>query len=319
MKQSVICVDIGGTSTKAAALDPSGELHFIASIPTEPDRETYIRGLCALIHRTQQAAYAQGHQVTGIGVAVAGFLDPARERLVYNPNLDWLEGVPLRDRLAENFDLPIELEVDSNAACMAEYHFGSGRQSRRFLCVTSGTGLGVGMAVDGQPLRFAYGCLGDIGHIIVRPGGPLCTCGGRGCAEVMVSAPVLAERFAADVETGRDFTLRDVIQGAKGQDAVAISILKDAGECLGLAIASMANILFPDRIVVAGGLSAAGDYVFEPAARVFREAASTLARSNVSFALASLGAAATLIGAAWPFWTGSTGPIPSTEIAIKGE
>jgi predicted NBD/HSP70 family sugar kinase len=234
--------------------------------------------------------------------------------------LSWLEGVPLHERLAERFDLPIELEVDSNAACMAEYYFGSGQQSRRFLCVTAGTGLGVGMAIEGQPLRFAYGCLGDIGHIIVQPEGPLCSCGGRGCAEIMVSAPALAERFAYRSAIRSTVSLRDVVEAAQARDSIAITVLKEAGEWLGIAIASMANILFPDHIVIAGGLSAAGDYVLEPAERVFRETASILARSNTSFAVAALGPSATLLGAAWPFWAaGAVNIKTSEEVAIHGE
>jgi glucokinase len=238
-----------------------------------------------------------------IGVAIAGFLSPERDRMIYNSNIAWLEDFPLRDRLAREFALPIEMEVDSNAACMAEYHFGSGSGSKRFLCLACGTGLGVGMCVDGVPLRFAYGCLGDIGHIIVERNGPLCTCGGRGCAEIMISAPVLAREFARRSHTSAQVSLRNVIDEAAAGDQVARSVLSEAGEWLGLAIASMANFLFPDHIAIAGGLSAAGDLVLSPAETVFRESAAVFARENVTFSKALLGSSATLIGAAWPFWS----------------
>lgn len=307
MTASVLCVDIGGTSSKAGILDKAGELHFIDSIPTQPEAASFVDRLSDLIERTRARADAAGHAIAGIGVAVAGFVSTERDRLVYNSNLSWLEGFPIKDRLSQRFDLPIELEVDSNAATMAEYRFGSGRNSKRFLCITAGTGIGVGMTIDGIPLRFAYGCLGDIGHIIVKPNGPLCTCGGHGCAEILVSAPVLGERYGAKAG------LREVIEAANAHDPRAIAILEEAGGWLGMAIASMANILFPDHIAIAGGLSAAGDLVLAPAERVFRESASILARSNVSFAKATLGTMATLIGAAWPFWEnfkedGKSGP-----------
>lgn len=296
---SVLCVDIGGTSSKAGILDKTGQLHLIDSIPTQPDAASFVDRLSDLIYRTRARADAAGHAIAGIGVAVAGFVSTERDRLVYNSNLSWLEGFPIKDRLAQRFDLPIELEVDSNAATMAEYRFGSGRNSKRFLCITCGTGLGVGMTINGVPLRYAYGCLGDIGHLIVQPNGPLCTCGGHGCAEILVSAPVLGERYGANAG------LRDVIEAANAGDPVAIAILEEAGGWLGIAIASMANTLFPDHIAIAGGLSAAGDFVLTPAERVFRESASILARSNVSFTKATLGTMATLIGAAWPFWEDS--------------
>jgi glucokinase-like ROK family protein len=302
MSASVICVDIGGTTSKAGIVDPSGQLHLVNSIPTQPSVETYFDALCDLIHRTWTAGQAHGHDPVGMGVAVAGFLNLERDRLVYNPNLNWLEDFALREHLARRFQIRIELETDSNSACMAEFHLGSGQNARRFLCLTAGTGLGVGMTVNGEPLRFAYGCLGDIGHIIVQPGGELCSCGGRGCAEALISAPALAERYARSSGKASPLSLRDVIEAAHNGDAIAVSILQEAGERLGIAVASMANILFPDHIAIAGGLSAAGSYVLDAAERVFRESASILARSNVPFTRATLGPSATLIGAAWPFW-----------------
>jgi glucokinase len=301
VNQSVVCVDIGGTTTKAAVLDSLGQLHCAGSIPTQPPIGSFLPALIALIEKTRA-----GHRVSGLGVAVAGFLSEERDHLVYNPNLNWLEQFPLRENLARHFDLSIELETDSNAACMAEYRFGSGSNSSRFLCVTAGTGLGAGMAVAGQPLRLAYGCLGDMGHIIVKPDGPLCYCGGRGCAEILVSASALAERFAQRSNSPSPLSLRHVIEAANAANPVAISILREAGESLGIAVASMANILFPDHIAIAGGLSAAGDHVLPVAEKVFRESASILARSNVLFAPAALGPSATLVGAAWPFWKTAT-------------
>lgn len=292
----VLCLDIGGTSTKAAVRRASGELGGVHSIPTRPDVEAYFASLVELIEQTRAGALQ-------MGVAVAGFLDSHRTQLVYNSNLSWLEGFPLRQRLNERFpDVAIELEVDSNAATMAEYQLGSGQGSNRFLCVTSGTGLGVGMAIGGVPVRFAYGCLGDIGHVIVLRDGPLCTCGGRGCAEIMVSAPLLARRYGEMIGRTEEISLRDVIEAAQAGDSSAKSVLEQAGEWLGVAIASFANTFFPDHIAIAGGLSAAGDFVLEPAERVFRQSACVLARSTATFTQATLGSMATLIGAAWPFW-----------------
>jgi glucokinase len=303
-RRPILCVDVGGTSTKAAVLDAHGEIRFLDSIPSAPDCESFFRSLIELIEKIRDmAAKELGEPPSRMGVAVAGFLDPERSYLVYNSNLEWLEGFPLRKRLIERLPgIAIELEIDSNAATMAEYQLGSGQGSRRFLCATCGTGLGVGMAVDGVPLRFAYGCMGDIGHVIVLRDGPLCTCGGRGCAEIMISATSLARQYGTLRGEQDEVTLRDVIEGAEGGDRCAIGILASAGEWLGMAIASMANTFFPDHIAIAGGLSAAGDFILKPAERVFRETACVLARDGATFTRATLGSMATLIGAAWPFW-----------------
>ena len=304
LKRPVLCIDIGGTSTKAGVLDSHGEMRFVDSIPSRPDVESYFRALACLIKQTIASTRAEFEQPAHeLGIAVAGFLDPGRNCLAYNPNLSWLKNFPLRQRLTEAFpELTIELESDSNAATMAEYRFGSGRGAERFLCVIAGTGLGVGMTVNGEPLRFAHGCMGDIGHVIVQRDGPLCTCGGRGCAEIMVSASVLAERYRDMAGLPETVTLRDVIEAAEAGNNDAALVLREAGEWLGVAIASMANILFPDHIAIAGGLSAGGEHVLEPAERIFRETACALARSRTTFTRATLGTLAPLIGAAWPFW-----------------
>jgi glucokinase len=298
---SVLCVDIGGTSTKVGVVNAEGELGLVDSIPTQPDPDFYLRQLCGLIERTLGSARMNCAQLAGIGVAVAGFLDSERDHLVYNSNLAWLEGFSLRGPLASRFELPIELEVDSNAASMAEWCFGSGRGSKRFLCVTSGTGLGVGMVIDGAPLRFAYGCLGDVGHIIIQPDGPPCTCGGRGCAEIMVSAPAIAERFRERAALDGDVSLRDVIEAAREGDETAIRLLEESGEWLGIAIASLASTFFPDHIAIAGGLSEAGDLLMKTVEDAFQRHAGAFARSQTTLGRAVLGSRATLIGAAWPF------------------
>jgi glucokinase len=299
----VLCVDIGGTSTKAGVLDTTGDLKFVNSIPSRPDAEHYFSELLSLIQQIRHQAEEQLTQdLFEMGIGVAGFLDDERTRLVYNSNLRWLENFPLRERLSAAFPgLHLELEVDSNAATMAEYRLGSGQGFRRFLCVASGTGLGVGMVVDGHPLRIAYGCLGDIGHVVVQRDGPLCTCGGRGCAEIMVSAPMLAMQYQK-LANPKQATLRIVIDAARAGDNHAVQILNEAGEWLGIAIASMSNTLFPDHIAVAGGLSAAGDLVLEPAERMFQQTASIAARSRTKLVRATLGPRASLIGAASPFW-----------------
>ncbi len=302
----VLCADIGATSSKTGYLDRTGELHYHDSIPTRPDAESFTENLCRLIKRTRDECVRAEGEPCGLGVAVAGFLDDRRERLLYNSNLSWLEDFPLRERIVSRFDIPVELEIDSNSACMAEYRMGSGRGARRFLCVTAGTGLGVGMTVDGKPLRFAYGCLGDIGHILVKKDGPLCTCGGHGCAEIMVSAPALAAEYKQRAGLPEEVSLREVITAAQSNEPVAISVLTEAGEWLGMAIASMANTLFPDHIAFAGGLSAAGELVLAPARRVFCHSAAVFARSQTTLSLATLGPMATLIGAAWPFWAKET-------------
>jgi glucokinase len=294
----VLCVDVGGTSTKVGVMQTSGEVQVHGTLRTKgPDPEKFAAELCQEIAKVNTAVGSSGTELAGIGVAIAGFLDDERRSMIYNSNIPWLMGFPLRDRIADRFHLPVELEVDSNAAAIAEQHYGSGRDSKRFLCVTVGTGLGVGMIIDGQPLRFAYGCLGDIGHLVLQPNGPVCTCGGRGCAEIYVSAPVLADKFRNAKRFSEETTLRDVIVAARAGDAIGRAVLQEAGEWLGLAIASMANTFYPDRIAIAGGLAEGGELVMDAVVAAFRNSVSDFAREKALLGRAKLGSLATLAGA----------------------
>ena len=296
----VVCLDIGGTSTKAGLCGPSGEVQQLGSIPSRGPVDAFAEQLSELVRQSVEAAPGP---VVGLGVAVAGFLDEARDQLIYNSNLAWLERFPLRRFLAEHFDGPVELEVDSNAAALAEYYLGSGNGSSRFLCLAAGTGLGVGMVVNGHALRFVYGCMGDAGHVIVQPNGPLCACGGHGCAEVLISAPRLAEEYRTAKGIAGELTLREVIEASRGGDKTATAILERAGEWLGLATASLANIFYPDRIAYAGGLAEAGAVVLDSAQRAFEYAAGNFTKERVTVGRAKLGAMSTLTGAAYALYS----------------
>ncbi len=297
--QNVLCVDIGGTSTKFGIFSPPDRMTFLESIETSGPPEVFAGLVCGALERTRQVAVKDGGEVLGVGIAVAGFLNEERDRLLYNSNISWLEGYPLRAHLQSEFKLDIQLEVDSNAAAISEQRLGSGRNSDRFLCIAVGTGMGVGMIVHGQPLRFAYGCMGDAGHVLVQPDGPLCTCGGHGCAEILVSAPYLAEQYRIQSGDLSINSLRPVIQAALAGDALARSIIQGAGRWLGIATASLANIFFPDRIAFAGGLAEAGDILIRSVEESFRYAAGTFTREQVVLSKAELGGMATLTGAAF--------------------
>jgi glucokinase len=282
-------IDIGGTTTKLALVGPDGKIEGLRTIPTAPGHAPeFVSRLGAAFHEAKWPAER-------VGVAVAGFVSGAHDAVAYNPNLPWLEHFPLRTSLEQALGLPVMLEADSNAATLAEWRWGAGRSSDRFLCLTAGTGLGGGMLVGGELLRYAYEGLGDVGHVIVAPGGKLCSCGGKGCAEALIGANAIANRFrdAGGSATG----LREVIEQAFARNSLAVRLIEDAGRWLGLALSTLANILFPDRIAIAGGLSEAGDLLLEPCRAAFRENASGLASQHARIVKAGLGWQATLAGA----------------------
>lgn len=289
MTQCALGVDIGGTNTKVALVSDSGDVAAIETFPTGRDEAALIANVREAAGRCRGAG-----SIRGAGVAVAGFINPGRDRLSYNPNLQWLVGFPLRDAMADALGVPVTLEVDSNASCLGEYGFGAGRGSQRFLCLVAGTGLGVGMIIDGVLVRFMGECIGDAGHVVVDAHGPECPCGGRGCAEVMVSERTIVQ----NAQSGT--TLRDVMENARKGNARAVAELAGAGRALGIAMASLSQIFFPDRIALAGGLAEAEDLLLPAAEAEFRRTVNAEARLHVRVVKATLGWRATVIGAAAP-------------------
>jgi len=295
-------IDIGGTNTKVALVGREGHVTALETIPTRAEGSE--APAPDLMRRVAESAgrCLQGHAAEAAGVAVAGFVDDARESMIYNPNLPWLADFPLKSALSRALGMPVLLEVDSNAACLAECRFGSGRGASRFLCLTAGTGLGGGMVVNGNLLRFAGQCLGDVGHVVLDADGPACSCGGRGCAEALVAQGRIVE------QAGCGSGLLDVIQAAREGHPQALKALEAAGRALGLLAASLAQIFQPDRIAFAGGLSEAGDLILPAAQSAFQRNASDASRGQVRLVTASLGRTAGVIGAAAPLltWNGGT-------------
>lgn len=247
-------IDIGGTNTKIALVSAAGEVLESRSIPTD-----LAKGAGVFLDKIAANVFA----ASAVGVSVAGFVNREGTRMFYNSNLPALEDYPLKQGLEARLGLPVTLDADSNCACFGEYQVGVGVGSRRFLCLVLGTGAGGGMIVDGEVVRFAHGGLGDLGHVMVQPDGPVCSAGCHGCLEAMLQA------------------------GAE-----------PLGRYLGIALATYAAILFPDRIAIGGGRSEAGDALLKPAEDAFRTAAGPFYREGVTIHKARLGWQASVVGAA---------------------
>ena len=294
--QWVVAFDIGGTSTKLALISRQGEIRHWRSFASEPPRAAYldrlVRALGDLAARSPVPPF-------GMAGAVAGFLSDFGS-LLYNPNLTWLEHTDFHAELRSSFHLPLHLETDANAACAGEFLFGAGQGSRRFLCVTGGTGVGVGMIVNGNTLQPAFGGLGDAGHIIVKPDGPPCSCGGHGCAEALLASATLATQYSR--LTGVPQTFRTLASGVVSRDPRALQLAQQAGQHLGVALASLSHIFFPDRIAIAGGLSALGNPLLNAVRASFTSHAGSFPASLATIVLAGTGTHASLQGAAASMW-----------------
>ena len=259
-------VDIGATNTKIGIVGEDGRVFRRSTIPTKSGNEPshLVDAIANELRPMMDAMTDERNQVVALGVSIAGFLNREHTMMIANANLRDLRDFPLRRALEEKFELNCHLEVDSNATTLAEYRFGMGRGSTNMLGMVFGTGVGGGVIVGGRLLRFTGECVGDIGHVIVDPGGRKCTCGARGCLEAVACSAALSERAQ-----GR--SPREAISAAKNGDKSAISALADIGNFIGIGLASLVQIFAPEKIVVGGGIAAAGEILIEPARRSFRE------------------------------------------------
>jgi glucokinase len=215
----------------------------------------------------------------------------------------------LRRNLEAAFRLPVKVVNDANAAALGEFLFGAGRGHRNFVYITVSTGIGGGIVVDGRLVEGSVGTAGEIGHTTIDRRGPACPCGNIGCLEAIASGTAIArvfrERLKAgeastvpDVLDGREATAADVALGAKAGDALAASVFAEAAEALGLGVVNCIHLFNPDVIAIGGGVSQAGDLLFEPVRRMVALHAFPVPRNVVRIVQVELGTEVGLIGAA---------------------
>jgi len=223
-----------------------------------------IAALCTLVGELTADVAALGGAVTRVGVGVGGHVDANAGVVRYAPFLEWRE-VALADRLAAQVGLPVVVENDVNSLTVAEQWFGAGVDVASFAVVTIGAGIGCGLVVDGSLVHGAHGLAGELGHVPIALGGPVCRCGNSGCVETLAADGAIVARIGA--ATGRvDLDVTGAAQLARDGDPAAVAAFTGAGDALGRALATVANMINPHRIVLSGEGLAASD-LFETAAR----------------------------------------------------
>ncbi|HCA80535.1 MAG TPA: ROK family protein [Bacteroidetes bacterium] len=308
---SIVGVDIGGTTIKAGIVSTGGSILYQNKFPTLADR-----GPAAVVKQINEAVLDavrhSGHETVGaIGVGCPGVVDD--DGVVKSPPnfADWDE-VPLKLELGLLFPgIPIGVENDANAAAIAESKFGAGIEYPNFLFVIWGTGVGGGIILNHKIFRGPTGGAGEFGHISIDYNGPQCNCGNMGCVEAYVGQRYLSQRAAQKLQkhpesriiqlVGGDLSKIEPVyisQAALDGDTVAREILVEAGQLLGVGLASVMNIMDLRVSIIGGGISAAGDFVMQSVQdSVVRHVLKPL-KSEIRVLPAKLGNNAGLLGAA---------------------
>ena len=303
-----IGVDIGGTKVLAGVVDKQGRVTRTGHRAT-PGRRVVVRHVeDALVEAVLDAA--DGQPLAGVGVAAAGFVDGAGQRVMFAPHLPW-QGEPLRANLEDRLGCRVALDNDANCAALAEWTYGAARGSASALMITMGTGIGGAVLLDGRVLRGANGMAGEFGHMQVVPDGQPCECGRRGCWEQYSSGNALVRN--ARTRMGEQPSVLEemcggipdrvtgpmVTEASEEGDLVARAAFASVGDWLGVGTANLVAALDPEIVVIGGGVAAAGERLLDPArAALRRTLVGAEHRVVPALVAAQLGPEAGLIGAA---------------------
>lgn len=290
-------VDVGGTSARAAVVDPRGQVLDARRVPTPGTVEELNAAVTGVVR-----ALVERYPVGAVGLAVAGFVSEDRRVVRFAPHLAWRQAA-VADELADRLGLPVVLEHDANAAAVAEHRFGAARGQRVAALVAIGTGIGGALVLGGEVFRGANGVAPELGHLRVVPDGRACPCGKNGCWERYCSGTALA-RADADLRAGagrppQERTGIEVARAAAGGDEVALRAVDDLAHWLGEGLALVADVYDPDCVVLAGGVSGSAE-LFLPRAVQHYAASITGAghRPLADVRVAHFGDTAALVGAA---------------------
>jgi len=293
-------VDIGGTKIAVGVVDDNGKVLARMQAPTDPDR--YTDGLKLIASMLRETAEKAGTQLSGIGIGSTGPVDPLRGEFGDVDFLPGWRGKNLVKDLAQIFSLRVALENDGDAAALAEAGWGAGQNRSRLIYVTVGTGIGGGMVFDGKLYRGVDGAHPEVGHHVVDPAGPKCSCGFRGCWESLAAGPAMATWLEANVPEGyphrEGITAKKICELAQQGDAVALQAVEHEAYYLGLGLANLINLFTPDAIVLSGSVMKSAPLFLDRIGEVIRRGCRFVPAEKTQLTLASLGDDTNLIGAA---------------------
>jgi N-acetylglucosamine repressor len=326
---TVIGISVGTKRVKAitATLDGQVLLQAEESIPSEPSPEEFLDRLIRVVRRLINQTDKSASSILGIGVGLHGLVDPNRGVSIYAPHLN-LRNVAVKEVLEQTFSLPVEVENDVRALALGESWFGQGKGLSNFICFYVGSGVGSSIFLDHRLYQGTSFTAGEMGHTTIDIDGPKCHCGNRGCLEVFISGPAIANRARQSIRSGAKSLLGEwvgddleqitgemVHRAAEQGDELAIQVLADTGRYMGIGLANLINTLNPSRIILSGGVARAGRFVLDTLQETVQERALQTSAQAVSIVVSELGPHAMEIGAVTLFLQKMFTPAGTAEIS----
>jgi ROK family protein len=304
-------IDLGGTNTKIGLVDEDGNIIFTTIVKTDSKEgfEKTIQRLSKILLQQVKSFDLNFDDVQSVGVGVPGPVLNSRV-VKFWANFPWKNGVDLALEFEKNLGKPVKADNDVNVITLGEMWKGSAQGYKNVLGLAIGTGIGGGIIVDGKLVSGENGAGGEVGHIKVERDGKLCGCGQKGCWEAYASATGLIReaqsRLAVNKTNGlyeqvigRDLEAKDIFDVAKEGDAFALDLVDYEADYIALGIGNLLNVLDPEIVVVGGGVSLAGDILFDKVKERLKKYAFPSTTENLKIVAASLGNDAGILGAAY--------------------
>ncbi len=274
---NLVAIDLGGTKIHLALFDSRGQRLHDRHLDTRAARGPVdiMEEVDAVLQQLLAENGLTKKNLQGVGVCIAGFYDRLSGIMRGSPNLPGWEMYPVKAEFERSMDCLVLVENDAAAAAYGEYLFGAGKGFEHLVHVTLGTGIGGGFILDGKLYHGTRGFAGEVGHIPLRPGGPLCGCGRRGCLETLASGKAIAREGIKLLKTGGSpviqqlarekggLTAKLIFQAAAQNDPGAQKIISRAAFYLGKGLSVLVNLLNPQRITMGGGLARVQEAYFQ--------------------------------------------------------
>jgi glucokinase len=316
----IVGLDIGGTNMVVGLVPfKGGPPLALRKLPTRPGgggEDVVLRAAEAIRSAVDEVLQDTGgtrDDVLGVGIGSPGPLDRSTGTVLETPNLGWVD-FPLRDLVSRAVGMPATLDNDANCATLGEWWLGAGRGSKILVGLTLGTGIGGGLVMDGEIHHGASDAAGEFGHMTIDSMGRRCNCGNYGCLEAYASGPNIAARAVEGIRAGvesvlvnlvdgvlEDITAATVYEGVVLGDAYAREVMNETAKFLAVGVANLINALNPDTVVIAGGVTRAGEHLFVPLRKEVRRRAFRSAVAACRILPAALPETAGVIGAAGVF------------------
>jgi glucokinase len=324
----ILGLDIGGTNVVVGLVPlEGGEPLGVRKLLTKAEEggEEVVRRVAVAANEAMEEVFSlhsgSRDQVAGIGIGAPGPLNRKTGVLLEAPNLGWTD-FPLRDLVSHAMELPAEVDNDANCATYGEWWMGAGKGSKTLVGLTLGTGIGGGLVINGRLHHGASDAAAEFGHMTIDSTGRKCKCGNYGCLEAYASGPNIAARAVEGIEAGVESGIVDLVDGDMEKvtaatvyegvvrgDAYAHEVMKETAKFLGVGVANLINGLNPDAVVIAGGVTRAGDHLFVPLRKEVRRRAFRSAVEACRIVPAALPETAGVIGAAGIFKKATFGTI----------